>query len=186
MMRETEVLTPSSTPRQVGKATQFKRGFLDRTAGKFVLLSGIGVIGANQLRQSINCSATSQIWISPSRLTSDNNRSRERKGSSMKIEKILKDFRGEVKKLYGRKLKSIILYGSWARDAATEESDIDLLIVLEGKIAPGREIDRMIDIITELNLKYGVLISVYPISAEDYLVVNSPLLMNVRKEGVPA
>jgi len=104
----------------------------------------------------------------------------------MKIEKILKDFRGEVKKLYGRKLKSIILYGSWTRDAATEESDIDLLIVLEGKIAPGREIDRMIDIITELNLKYGVLISVYPISAEDYLVVNSPLLMNVRKEGVPA
>ncbi|MCK4581623.1 MAG: nucleotidyltransferase domain-containing protein [Dehalococcoidia bacterium] len=104
----------------------------------------------------------------------------------MKIEKILKDFRGEVKKLYGRKLKSIILYGSWARGAATEESDIDLLIVLEGKIAPGREIDRMIDIITELNLKYGVLISVYPISAEDYLVVNSPLLMNVRKEGVPA
>ncbi|MCK4394149.1 nucleotidyltransferase domain-containing protein, partial [Candidatus Bipolaricaulota bacterium] len=75
---------------------------------------------------------------------------------------------------------------SWARGAATEESDIDLLIVLEGKIAPGREIDRMIDIITELNLKYGVLISVYPISAEDYLVVNSPLLMNVRKEGVPA
>jgi len=104
----------------------------------------------------------------------------------MKIEKILKDFRGEVKKLYGRKLKSIILYGSWARDAATEESDIDLLIVLEGKIAPGREIDRMIDIITELNLKYGVLISVYPISAEDYFTVNSPLLMNVRKEGVPA
>ncbi|MCK4599290.1 nucleotidyltransferase domain-containing protein [Candidatus Bipolaricaulota bacterium] len=104
----------------------------------------------------------------------------------MKIEKILKDFRGEVKKLYGRKLKSIILYGSWARNAATEESDIDLLIVLEGKIAPGREIDRMIDIITELNLKYGVLISVYPISAEDYFTVNSPLLMNVRKEGVPA
>jgi len=104
----------------------------------------------------------------------------------MKIEKILKDFRGEIKKLYGRKLKSIILYGSWARGAATEESDIDLLIVLEGKIAPGREIDRMIDIITELNLKYGVLISVYPISAEDYFTVNSPLLMNVRKEGVPA
>lgn len=104
----------------------------------------------------------------------------------MKIEIILKDFREEVQKLYNRKLKSIILYGSWARDAATEESDIDLLIVLEGKIAPGREIDRMIDIITELNLKYGVLISVYPISAEDYLVVNSPLLMNVRKEGVPA
>jgi len=44
----------------------------------------------------------------------------------------------------------------------------------------------MIDIITEINLKYDVLISVYPISEKDYSTVNSPLLINVRKEGVPA
>ena len=42
----------------------------------------------------------------------------------------------------------------------------------------------MIDIITEINLKYGVLLSVYPISENDYFTLNSPLLINVRKEGV--
>ena len=51
---------------------------------------------------------------------------------------------------------------------------------------PGEEIDRMTDIITEINLKYGVLISVYPISKEDYENLNSPLLINVRKEGLQA
>jgi len=60
-----------------------------------------------------------------------------------------------------------------------------LLIVLEGKVKPGEEIDRMIEIITEINLRHNVLISVYPVSEEDYKRVNSPLLINVRKEGVP-
>ena len=104
----------------------------------------------------------------------------------MKIKKILDEFRDEVEKLYSNKLKSIILYGSWARGDATEESDIDLLIVLEGKVIPGKEVDRMIDIITDINLKYGVLLTVYPISERDYSTVNSPLLINVRREGLSA
>jgi hypothetical protein len=51
----------------------------------------------------------------------------------------------------------------WARGAATADSDIDLVVVLKGKISPGREIDRMIDCITDLNLKYDTLISVVPV-----------------------
>ncbi|MGB9714804.1 MAG: nucleotidyltransferase domain-containing protein [Thermodesulfovibrionales bacterium] len=103
----------------------------------------------------------------------------------MRIREILKEFKEEIEKLYGKRLKSIILYGSWARGDATEDSDIDVLIVLEGKIIPGKEIDRMIDIITDINLKYRVLMSVYPISEEDYSTINSPFLINVRREGVP-
>jgi len=104
----------------------------------------------------------------------------------MKIKKVLEEFKREINKLYGKRLKNIILYGSWARGDATEDSDIDVLVVLEGKVIPGREIDRMIDVITEINLKHGVLISVHPISKEDYLTINSPLLINVRREGLPA
>ena len=104
----------------------------------------------------------------------------------MKIEPILKEFRAGVEVLYKERLKSIILYGSWARDEATEDSDIDLVVVLGGDVAAGKEIDRMIDIITDINLKYGVLLSVCPVSEEDYNTINSPLLLNVRKEGVAA
>lgn len=104
----------------------------------------------------------------------------------MEIRNILEEFKEEIGKLYGTRLKKVILYGSWARGDATEDSDIDLLIVLEGEIAPGAEIDRIIDIITEINLKYNVLISVYPVSEQDYSSVQSPLLINVRKEGILA
>jgi predicted nucleotidyltransferase len=104
----------------------------------------------------------------------------------MELRETLREFREALEKLYGTRLKNVILYGSWARGDATEDSDIDLLIILEGKVIPGKEIDRMIDIITELNLKHGVLISVVPVSEEEYSTINSPLLMNVRREGVPA
>lgn len=103
-----------------------------------------------------------------------------------KIDVIIKEFKAELEKLYGKNLENIILYGSWARNEATEDSDIDTIVILKGDITPGKEIDRMIDMITDINLKHRVLISVYPISERDYLTLKSPLLMNVRREGVLA
>jgi predicted nucleotidyltransferase len=104
----------------------------------------------------------------------------------MEIEHIVSEFKKRAKKLYGSRLKNIILYGSFARGQATSDSDIDLAIVLEGEVATGKEIDRLIDVITDINFDFGVLLSVYPVSEEDYRSVNSPLLLNIRKEGVAA
>ena len=104
----------------------------------------------------------------------------------MEIEPILKEFRKSIEKLYGKRLKNIILYGSYARKQPTVDSDIDLAIVLEGDVAACKEIDRMIDVITDINLSYGVLLSVYPVSEENYNSINSPLLLNLRREGIPA
>lgn len=95
-------------------------------------------------------------------------------------------FREALKKLYGPKLQAVVLYGSYARGAQTRDSDIDVAVVLEGNVNPAREIDRMADIVTDLNLEYSVLISVYPVSAEDYETRRSPLLINVRREGIAA
>ena len=104
----------------------------------------------------------------------------------MQIEPILKEFKQQITELYGRRLKKIVLYGSYARGQANDEhSDIDLAVVLDDDVNPGKEIDRMIDIITDINLDYDILLSVYPVSENDYHSVNSPLLLNLRKEGIP-
>jgi predicted nucleotidyltransferase len=101
------------------------------------------------------------------------------------IERILKEFKEKIQALYGSRLKIILLYGLWARGTAGEDSDIDVVVVLKGDVTPGREIDRMLDIITEVNMKYNTLISVYPVSETMYTTVRSPLLLNIHKEGVP-
>ncbi len=100
------------------------------------------------------------------------------------VKQAIEEFKEMVRSLYGPRLRGIVLYGSWARGDATEDSDIDLLVIIDGPIVPGKEIDRMLDISTDLDLKYGILLSVYPVSASDYLTVNSPLLLNVRREGL--
>ena len=104
----------------------------------------------------------------------------------MNLKALLVEFKTELQELYGPRLKDVILYGSYARGDASAESDVDVMVVLKGEILPGREIDRMIDLITDLNLKYGSLLAVVPVSEEKYLRVNSPLLLNVRREGTPA
>lgn len=102
------------------------------------------------------------------------------------IKPIIEEFKTRLREIYGKKLKNIILYGSWARGDAREHSDIDLAVLLEGEVNQGREIDRMIEIITDLQLRYNTLISVYPVSMKNYRSINSPLLMNVHREGIPA
>ncbi len=104
----------------------------------------------------------------------------------MDLKLILDEFKTEARRLYGSRLRDIILYGSFARGDAGADSDIDVLVILEGQIIPGREIDRMMNIITDINLRYGVLLSIVPMSDEDYSRVNSPLLINIRREGIPA
>lgn len=99
---------------------------------------------------------------------------------------VISEFVRRTQSLYGDRLKRILVYGSYARNEATAESDIDLAVVLAGDVVPGKEIDRMIDVITDINLEYGVLLSVYPVSEENYRNVNSPLLINIRREGIPA
>lgn len=44
---------------------------------------------------------------------------------------ILKKVKVAAKQLYGDKLNRIILYGSYARGDNTEESDIDIMIILD-------------------------------------------------------
>lgn len=104
----------------------------------------------------------------------------------MPIETALSEFKQALQRLYAGRLRDVVLYGSWARGEATADSDIDVVVVLSGNVTPGAEIDRMIEIITDVNLRNGVLISVYPVSERDYIGLNSPLLLNVRREGVPA
>jgi predicted nucleotidyltransferase len=102
----------------------------------------------------------------------------------MLLQNILEEVKDALQKLYKDNLVEIILYGSYARNDFNENSDVDLLVVLNKLDSAGKEIDNIVDAIYDINLKYNTLISVVPISNDDYRSINSPLLLNIRKEGV--
>jgi predicted nucleotidyltransferase len=100
------------------------------------------------------------------------------------VHAIIKELRRRLEALYGPRLVRMVLYGSQARGEAELGSDIDVLIVLQGVVSPGEEIARTSDIIAALSLKHGVVLSRAFVSSDRFEHEQSPLLRNIRREGV--
>lgn len=101
-----------------------------------------------------------------------------------KLKTILTELRYRFEEIYGERLVRLVLFGSQARSDAEPESDIDILVVLQGPVSPGQEIARAGEMTATLSLKYDVVVSCTFISADRYATEQSPLLLNVRREGV--
>ena len=98
---------------------------------------------------------------------------------------ILHELRHRFESFYGERLVQMRLFGSQARGDATSGSDIDVLIVLQGPVNPGDEITRTSELTASLSLQHNVVISRVFVSNEQFTDEQSPLLLNVRREGIP-
>ena len=101
-----------------------------------------------------------------------------------KLREILAELRRELEGIYGDRLVKMILFGSQARGDAEGGSDIDVLVVLEGGGRPAEETRRTADLRAELSLSHDMVVSLLFVSADRYLGEQSPLMINVRREGV--
>ena len=100
------------------------------------------------------------------------------------LKTILNQLQFQLKKHYGQKLFQLVLFGSQARGDARPDSDIDILIVLNGTVNPGEEIKQTGKIIADLSLENNVVISRLFIDKEQFMNNSGPLLRNIRKEGI--
>lgn len=108
----------------------------------------------------------------------------EKRRTRADIEPLLCELRAALDELYGDRLAKLILYGSFARGDAGEGSDVDVMVVLHGDVDTWEEIKRTTDVAYPLQLEHEELIALLPVSLEAYEKKGSPLMMNVRNEGV--
>ena len=99
---------------------------------------------------------------------------------------ILSEIRCRFEAIYGERLTKLVLFGSHARGEAEVGSDIDVMVVLKGPVNPSEEIKRTSAAKAALSLKHNVSISCTFMSEERYNTEKSPLLLNVRREGIAA
>jgi len=99
---------------------------------------------------------------------------------------ILAETRAALEVIYGDRLAALLLYGSYARGEARADSDVDVLAVLRGSVRPSYEIRRTSEALGDLSLRHDILLSCMFVSEDDFRNGDSPFLINVRREGVPA
>ena len=92
----------------------------------------------------------------------------------------------KLKHLFKEKLRKIILYGSYARKDYDNESDVDILVIInENSLKKYNK--QLSQIELELFSKFGLLFSIIP-ENETYYLNNSDLLpffRSIKNEGIP-
>ena len=99
---------------------------------------------------------------------------------------LLSTLRAGLTTRYGPRLRGLYLCGSFARGEADEESDVDILVVLDDFVRYGREVDLVSELTSALSLQHGVSISSVFVREREWLSGETPFLANVREEAIAA
>lgn len=105
-----------------------------------------------------------------------------------KIREITTIFAREVKHIYGKKLHDVILYGSCARGDFDNDSDIDILVLLNvPREALTEERRKIFSIADKLDLEYEVVLApvLQSIDVFQHYLPVSIYFQNIQREGVP-
>lgn len=102
------------------------------------------------------------------------------------IREVLAELKSRLSALYGERLKGVYLFGSYARNEADEESDVDVLIVLDEIRSYSGEIARTSELISDISLNHGRSISCVYTSEDQWQHEQTMFFINVREEAIPA
>ena len=86
--------------------------------------------------------------------------------------------------IFGSVLEQIILYGSFARGTHTDQSDIDIALLVRSYTEDMH--DKMIDLTVDLELEYNKVLSVLLIDYDNFIEWENvlPFYQNVKKDGI--
>lgn len=104
------------------------------------------------------------------------------------IKETVSDIVCKLKKEFRENLSTVLIFGSFARGDASLDSDLDLLIVLK-KIKEHWKTDKKIhEIVYSCTFEKDRAIVVSPllISEVEFFTDRSPVILNIRKEGIRA
>jgi len=101
-----------------------------------------------------------------------------------RVVRLIDRIKAHLRQTYGGGIKRVILYGSYARGKATEDSDVDVLVLVDASLDPSEVRDSLSDLLYDMLLDENQLVSVMVIPEERFENYDSPFMLNVRKEGL--
>jgi uncharacterized protein len=99
---------------------------------------------------------------------------------------VLSEIKRRLQAAFGDRFHGVVLYGSEARGNAREDSDIDLLMLLEGPIKLGRDIDIGVESLYPIILRLGRTIEAIPVDVQSYEAGQTYFYREAKREGILA
>jgi predicted nucleotidyltransferase len=100
------------------------------------------------------------------------------------LQTLLAELKVGLQALYGERLQGVYLFGSYARGEQTDESDVDVLIVLDRIDNYGAEIERTGYLISPVSIQYDVSVSRILVSEAEWQEEQSPFFESVREDAI--
>lgn len=103
------------------------------------------------------------------------------------MQNLIEQYTIEIRKIYGKHLRKVILYGSYARGDFSSDSDIDIMILLDMSDLELKKYSQQLSYMTyDFNLDNDIDIKPIAKSEQHFRkwVVNHPFYANINKEGV--
>ncbi len=102
----------------------------------------------------------------------------------MRNQELLADARSRLERAFGFRLRGVVLYGSQVRGDAGKESDVDLLVLLDGPIDLGEDVQTIVRALYPLQLELDVPIHALPVALKSFEAAQFGLYRNAQKEGM--
>jgi Uncharacterised protein family (UPF0158)/Nucleotidyltransferase domain len=91
----------------------------------------------------------------------------------------------DLRRMYGDRLRAVLLFGSWARGDAHPESDIDLLVVLDRVESVWDELRQMEPILWRHSFGSDTVVTALPVASDAFDERRTPVLRRAQAEGLP-
>ena len=96
---------------------------------------------------------------------------------------LLQRIKERLQELYGERFRGLVLYGSVVRGDAREDSDIDLLCLLD--VLKGNELWEITEALYPLQLEFDEReLNVFPVDISSYEASDYSLYREIHREGV--
>ncbi len=103
-----------------------------------------------------------------------------------KVKSLIGRIKTYLTEIYGGKVKKVMLCGSYVRGEASRNSDIDMLVLVDPFLNPFEVRESLSDLLVDVLLEEGELISAIVVPEGFYNSYNSVLILYLKKERVAA